>query len=449
MKITHLSNSFILVESLQGSVNIACDPWIGIGNYGGWHSYPEFFSKDLYELMETVDYVYISHLHDDHFDPLFLKNSGLINKKFIIKKFDIPVLANRLKGLGVKEIIEIPPWEIYTIGNMQLSIIPQMSSNSSELEDAVGYDLDTSIVFHEKNSTFFNQVDNPLGKDNLRTVKEFIENNFGTLTVAALTCGAASEYPQAFLNIDRAKEQSRIIDDSIQSLEGKLDVLYPNNFFLAGGTYFAPGPFSTLNQYIAFPDHPLVTKALDESYQKPLNLEGGKTLVLNTDSSSQDIAIIEKITPCSSSMKESIDAHSHDKFLYEDDHFTGNKALLDEIFNLATENWKIATKEMSFSNIQNVEFTVYSSMTLDSKGNIATLEVVNNYKLSHPDQSQSLKVYIHQTAFYKCLIRQQVWNGTIGGCCLFEREPNIFYPNTTFSLNYLVLNKNQISDYVS
>ena len=447
MKITHISNSFILVESSGGSVKIACDPWVGIGNYGGWHSYPEFSSKDLYKLMETIDYVYISHLHDDHFDPLFLKNSGLANKKFIIKKFDFPVLANRLKGLGVEEIIEIPSWEKFEIDDMQLSIIPQLSSNSSELDDEVGYDLDTSIVFHDKSSTFFNQVDNPLSKGNLRTVKEFIEKSFGTLTVAALTCGAASEYPQAFLNVDRAKEQSRIIVDSIKSLEGKLDELCPKNFFLAGGTYFAPGPFSTLNQYIALPDHSMVSKALDAGYQKPLNLEGGKTLVLNNGSTSQDIAIIDKIIPCSSSMKKSIEMHSHDTFLYEDDHFTGTKAMLDEIFNLAVDNWKISTKGMSFNNMQNVEFTVYSSMSLNAEGNIDSLDVVNNYELTHPDQSESLKVYIHQNAFYKCLIRQQVWNGTIGGCCLFEREPNIFYPNTTFSLNYLALNKNQISNY--
>ena len=84
MKITHLSNSFILVESTSGRTNIACDPWVGYGNYGGWHSFPEFKSKDLDNLMQSIHFVYISHLHDDHFDPEFLKKSGLINKKSIL-----------------------------------------------------------------------------------------------------------------------------------------------------------------------------------------------------------------------------------------------------------------------------------------------------------------------------------------------------------------------------
>ena len=89
MKITHLSNSFILVESQN--VKICCDPWVGRANYGGWHSFPEFEKNDIINYLKDFDIVYISHLHDDHLDIKFLKESGLYDKKFIIKNIHIAI----------------------------------------------------------------------------------------------------------------------------------------------------------------------------------------------------------------------------------------------------------------------------------------------------------------------------------------------------------------------
>ena len=40
----------------------------------------------------------------------------------------------------------------------------------------------------------------------------------------------------------------------------------------------------------------------------------------------------------------------------------------------------------------------------------------------------------------RCLMRRASWNQTLSGSlCMFEREPNVFYPTDVFSLNYLVL----------
>ena len=57
MKITHLSNSFILIESKD--VKICCDPWVGSANYGGWHSFPEFEKTDIIKYLKDFDIVYI------------------------------------------------------------------------------------------------------------------------------------------------------------------------------------------------------------------------------------------------------------------------------------------------------------------------------------------------------------------------------------------------------
>ena len=236
MKVTHISNSFIIVET--DSAKIVCDPWVGRANYGGWHSYPEYNKEEIINLVSDADFVYISHIHDDHFDPIFLKESNLISKQFILKSFTPKVVFNRIKGLGANSIIELDSWEIFEINKTRLSIIPQMASNNSEADDDVGYDMDTSIIINDSGFTFFNQVDNPLSENNYKKIKQFAKNNFGEINLASLTCGAASEYPWSFINVDRRQEQERVINECLNKLQTKLEVLNPEYFFPAGGTYY-------------------------------------------------------------------------------------------------------------------------------------------------------------------------------------------------------------------
>lgn len=120
MKITHFSNSFISIES--NGKKLICDPWVGKANSGGWQSYPEFSFPELAAHLEDARWIYISHLHDDHFHPDTLVNCRLLDRQFIVKKFDSPVLKNRLKRLGVTNILELEPFTINTVGPFQITI---------------------------------------------------------------------------------------------------------------------------------------------------------------------------------------------------------------------------------------------------------------------------------------------------------------------------------------
>ena len=61
---------------------------------------------------------------------------------------------------------------------------------------------------------FYNNVDSPMSINGLRKVKEFVKNqgHSGTIDVACMGVGAASEYPQCFPKIDRQAEKNRIIN---------------------------------------------------------------------------------------------------------------------------------------------------------------------------------------------------------------------------------------------
>jgi L-ascorbate metabolism protein UlaG (beta-lactamase superfamily) len=216
MKITHFSNSFITIEATN--IKICCDPWVGTANGGGWHSFPEYDKRQLIKHLENVDIVYISHLHDDHLDINFLIESKLVDKKFIIKNFNFKILINKLKLIGVREIQELQPYEKFILGKVMMSILPQMSSNSDDLDEDVEYDLDTSLIISDGTSVFFNQVDNPYSTKDYIQLSKWIESNYGTITIAALMAGAASEYPHMFLNINRTEEKELIVRSSLRKL---------------------------------------------------------------------------------------------------------------------------------------------------------------------------------------------------------------------------------------
>jgi UDP-MurNAc hydroxylase len=437
MKITHLSNSFILIESQN--VKICCDPWVGRANYGGWHSFPEFEKNDLINYLKDFDIVYISHLHDDHLDTKFLKESGLYDKKFIIKKFQYNILYNRLKSIGANEIYELEPYDFFTYNGLKMSILPQMATNSSDLDEDVEYDLDTSFIVADQETVFFNQVDNPYSLKDYEKLANWIELNYGKITISALMAGAASEYPQAFLNIDRSSEKDRIVKSELNRLVYVLRILKPNYYFAAGGTYFIPGNLYKLNSFVALPNTVQIKNELNLNNISTtfLELEGGKSVTID---SLNKAVISTTIQNTSNEMSISIENHKNDLYDYELEVNEITLNSLIDIFSSAKLNWE---KELINKNIkieQDIEFIIYNKMQLNDDLVTICEEPIGELKLSNniQDSKGLLKIHIDIRSMYLCLIRKKVWNGTIGALCLFERTPNVFYPSVTFSLNYLI-----------
>ena len=116
MKITHYSNSFLSINS--GKTKIVCDPWVGTTDENSWISDPIHY--DGHKIINNLkpQYIYISHLHCDHFDKKLLTK---INKKkvfIVIKKFNFPILKNRIKKLGFKNILELKEWTVKKLARL-------------------------------------------------------------------------------------------------------------------------------------------------------------------------------------------------------------------------------------------------------------------------------------------------------------------------------------------
>lgn len=444
MHIIHYSNSFMSVES--ENQRLVCDPWMGKANTGGWQSFPEFSNADMAAHLAGTRWVYISHLHDDHLDAKTLKSCGLLDCEFIIKRYAMPTLRDRLKRLGVKHVHEIEPFTLTQLGPFSICIFPQMSSNSSAIEDDVNYDLDTSIAIKSDDTVFFNQVDNPLSTDELIQIKEWIHKYMGPIQVAALMSGAASEYPHLFIDIDQEGEKRRIVERSLNNLVAWLKILSPQYYFPAGGTYLIPGRLSVFNDDIAQPSWVDIKRRLDQSLPsiRPLLMEGGNVLDVSSETIQENLR--SGIQPLSRDRDTVISLHREDPYDYEALPSLDSSEL-SELLGLAQENWLGKVNSLGIRITQSITFKVYQGMVLKDK-RPDTGACIMKYSLhcvSGQDAGE-LVIHIDARAFYGCLTRKFVWNGVLGSLCLYERRPNIYHPNDFLSLNFLCLSHEQLKE---
>src|SRR5208283_2517031 len=104
MKFTILSHAGLLIEH-QG-VRVVCDPWLlGSCYWRSWWNFPEP-KRELIDALKP-DYIYITHLHWDHFHGPSLKLFDP-ETKIIVPFTPTTRMVRDLKSLKLKNVIEIP-----------------------------------------------------------------------------------------------------------------------------------------------------------------------------------------------------------------------------------------------------------------------------------------------------------------------------------------------------
>jgi L-ascorbate metabolism protein UlaG (beta-lactamase superfamily) len=444
MKITHYSNSFISVKENQTS--IICDPWIGYGSENGWLSFPIY--KNELKLIEKIKatHVYISHLHCDHFDKKFLKKLNKKKIKIIIKNFRNKRLKDKIRKLGFENILECDEWTKYKINkDISIAIIPQITSNSSDADDAINYDLDTSIIIQSNFSKkiFYNNVDNPLSIKDLIKVKNFARKEFNNkIDLLCTPTGAAGEYPHCFTNINRVAEKQKIVNAHLINLSKQLKALEIKNFFPAGGIYTIYGKFHYLNNLIAEPKENQVEglcKKLNVNY---FNILGGNNLSLKKGKWSKG-----ETNKVLTSKEKIIKKTKNIKYFYEKNYTNFNKKKIDDYFMNSKKNYFKIMKNFKVKSSWKIDFYIYKNLTLDlnKKINKKKSQLLMKYNLNFNKKNSKfshLKCFLDHSLFEGLLTKKYTWNPALAGSVIiFERKPNIFDPNLTNSLNFLNHNK--------
>ena len=455
MKIKNFCNSFLSIS--EGQTSLACDPWVGIASHGGCMSTP--ISSGGRKILNDLDptHLYISHIHGDHVGglPIYEENilTTLTNKNIpvFIKKFKLNVLYKILTKLGFLNIIELNGWETHKISDeLEITIIPTDVTNTSNLEDEINYDLDTSILIRSlvDGTYFYNNVDSPISLNGLRKIKEFVTNQGHSckIDVACMAIGAASEYPQCFPNIDRQSEKNRIISSSLISLGERLAALENQAYFPAGGDFFIPGKFSSLNQYIAKPSFEQESLVVTSSNtcKNIFDFSGGGTIEKRNGKWICRKGKLHSFPSKEDAIKE------NNSLIYEYRQIPINidNRNDEELFDIARKNYLQMLKKLGINIKWKVEFHLYEDLQLDDhakiKDGMTPLKSLSLLEDTSVKQPYELICHLDRQLFRGLMNSTCVWNTTLGGMLvIFERNPNVFIPTITFSLNYLVLPSNE------
>jgi len=105
LRATSLGQAGILVETAAGS--IVCDPWFVPAFLGSWFVFPrnDQLADDLLERIEGADYLYVSHLHGDHFDEPWLTEHLPRDIGVLVPGYPTRELDHRLRALGFTNLI--------------------------------------------------------------------------------------------------------------------------------------------------------------------------------------------------------------------------------------------------------------------------------------------------------------------------------------------------------
>lgn len=189
MRITSIGHAGLLLETAAG--RIVCDPWFTPAYFGSWVPFPDNTGVDP-ELIGSADYLYVSHLHRDHFDPDWLGRHMSKDVTVLLPDFPVPDLRDALEGLGFTRFVQTRNNEVVELDGLRVLINALVSPTDGPIGDS-GLAVDDGSV------RIYNQNDS-------RPVEAGPIEEFGPLHGHFLQYSGAIWYPMVYDFPERMKE---------------------------------------------------------------------------------------------------------------------------------------------------------------------------------------------------------------------------------------------------
>lgn len=247
----------------HAGVRILCDPWLTDGiYYGSWYHYPPLTVTP--EDFSDVDYIYVSHVHPDHFDTETLKRLPK-SIPILIHDFEEKFLMRILEKLGFTSIREIAHGEQVTLkGDIKMEILAADGCNpilcgkffgcSLAVPGSRTKQIDTLAVFEAGGKIVVNTNDCPY--ELARNVCKGILERHGHVDLLLVGYGGAGPFPQCFDMTDEDKRtaaKAKCAQFLTQAMR-YIRRLRPAFFLPFAGQYTLGGSLAPLNPFRGVPE---------------------------------------------------------------------------------------------------------------------------------------------------------------------------------------------------
>jgi len=220
---------------------ILCDPWFTDGIFdGAWYLYTK--DRDPFSAIGDCNYIYISHIHADHYDPIFLRKYFEIfgEKTLIIGDFESNYLEKSIQHDGFKCQVNTKPLKL---GQTVVSVFPHETGSPSDIDSACLIEYFAEDRVHRVlniNDCVFDPI--------------FLSNfsKFEQVDILLLSYTGAGPYPQTYFELDDPEllvaaklKKDQFIDQYLKIAEvvpAKVRIPF-------AGQYLLGGSLSHLNSY--------------------------------------------------------------------------------------------------------------------------------------------------------------------------------------------------------
>jgi UDP-MurNAc hydroxylase len=125
LRITGTGHAGMRIDTAAGS--ILCDPWVNPAYFASWFPFPDNSQLD-WDALGDVDYLYVSHLHRDHFDAANLRR--FVNKRatVLLPEYPTTELEDELREVGFTTFIRTVTNEVVDLGGGLRVMIQSLTS---------------------------------------------------------------------------------------------------------------------------------------------------------------------------------------------------------------------------------------------------------------------------------------------------------------------------------
>ncbi|AHY46817.1 Rieske [2Fe-2S] domain [Rubrobacter radiotolerans] len=189
MKITSVGHAGFFIETRYGSV--LTDPWFNPAYFASWIPFPTNRDLDL-ERISNPDYLYVSHLHRDHFDETFLRDHVSKDTQVLLPDYPLDLMEREYRRLGFTNFVHTENNTPMTLESGLRIMIPALTAPT---DGPLG---DSGLCIDDGETRIFDQNDS-------RPIEFEPLEKFGPFDAHLLQFSGAIWYPMVYELPDKAK----------------------------------------------------------------------------------------------------------------------------------------------------------------------------------------------------------------------------------------------------
>jgi len=248
MKFFNIGGATAILEN--NGKKMMFDPWLDDGIFhGAWAHFPpaQFSMSDIPKL----DYLFISHIHEDHCSIGTIKNLNKDCEVIIMDRKPNFVLnfikKHKLEFKKIHMIKERTPTEIAP--GLTIDFL------TADPSHGLAYLVDSAVIIKWDDKVIYNANDCTPYDDGIA----YIKKNYGQVDLACMPYAAGSSYPACYTNLskeEKLSEMDRIFKACSQSFVDFTKKLDPKLSMPFADQYCIVGKRSHLNEWLPHPPGP-------------------------------------------------------------------------------------------------------------------------------------------------------------------------------------------------